>query len=413
MASPGTPWCRARSISTAATTTTTTSPAVASNRGSGPLVLVSGPGTGGGGGENGGGAVGGGGGSGGGRRWKGAHGGSWWVGRSITTRQPDPSQARRCGCRRRAGRRSSGRWPGRVRIRFRPVPGRPRWKRSKTRSRCSTGIPGPRSSTSRRTSSPSRWARSATGASGGDAFRALSTRLTSSWCRRSPSPGQGEILRLHGDGHFLVRRGEVELALDVAEQGGDLHRRALERVGPTLEPGEVEQLRHHPAQPLGLAQHLAQRLVVGLGDAVDDVLEVGPERGDRRAEVVTDRGDELPPLLLHRLELCGHRVEAAGEVTDLVPRRRSDPGGVVAGGHPAGGFGHLAQRRSDPVGEDLHDRQGEHHRDDRPEPDGNTQGEPQLTDDGADRDGGDDHRRELELDRAQPVERSHQGVPRA
>ncbi len=70
--------------------------------------------------------------------------------------------------------------------------------------------------------------------------------------------GQAQRSGLDRDGQFLVGSGEMKLPFDVAEQVGDRHRGALERIGPTLQPGQIQQLRHHAAQAFGLPQHLAQ-----------------------------------------------------------------------------------------------------------------------------------------------------------
>ena len=89
-----------------------------------------------------------------------------------------------------------------------------------------------------------------------------------------------------------------------------------------LEPGEVEELLHQAAEPLDLRQHRAERLGVGLGDAVDQVLEHGLQRGDRRAQLVRHVGDEVAAHAVGLGQLGGHLVERPGELADLVARRR-------------------------------------------------------------------------------------------
>ena len=50
---------------------------------------------------------------------------------------------------------------------------------------------------------------------------------------------------------------------------------------------------HEPAETLHLREHRRERLGVGLLHAVDDVLEHGLQRGDRRAQLVAHVGDEI------------------------------------------------------------------------------------------------------------------------
>ena len=68
---------------------------------------------------------------------------------------------------------------------------------------------------------------------------------------------------------------------------------AEERHLARLQPGEVEQLLDQPAEPLGLRQHHLQRLGVRLLDAVEEVLEVRADRGDRRLQLVGDVRDQV------------------------------------------------------------------------------------------------------------------------
>ena len=73
-----------------------------------------------------------------------------------------------------------------------------------------------------------------------------------------------------------------------------------------------------PAQPLGLRQHHLQRGGVGLFDAVQQVLQVRPDRGDRRLELMGDVRDQVAAALLQVLELRAHPVERVRELPDLV-----------------------------------------------------------------------------------------------
>ena len=160
-----------------------------------------------------------------------------------------------------------------------------------------------------------------------------------------------------------------------------------------------------PAEPLGLGERGPQRGRVGRGHAVDEVLQHRPQRGDRRAQLVGDVGDQLAPLPVHRGELGRHRVERAGQLADLVPGRRRDPARVVARRHRPGGRGHLAQRRGHPAGEQLGDERGR--RPPRPARQrGRRPRRGRRRRSARRRAHGDRHQQaELDLDRAEPVER--------
>jgi hypothetical protein len=116
-----------------------------------------------------------------------------------------------------------------------------------------------------------------------------------------------------------------------------------------------------PAEPLGLRQRGAQRHRVGLRNPVHDVLQHGLQRGDRRAQLVGDVGDQLASLLVGGLQVGRHLVERQCQLADLVTGGGPDPAAVVALRHGTGGGGHLPQRPGHSVRQDLrghqHDRQ--------------------------------------------------------
>ena len=102
----------------------------------------------------------------------------------------------------------------------------------------------------------------------------------------------------------------------------------------------------------------ATRSVARIGrlDAVGEVLQQRLERADRRAQLVRDVRHELPPLAVDVGELRRHRVERAGELADLVARRRPHAHVVVAARHGARRGRHLAQRRRRAAREEAHER---------------------------------------------------------
>jgi len=64
----------------------------------------------------------------------------------------------------------------------------------------------------------------------------------------------------------------------------------------------------------------SRRLGIGLGDAVDQVLEHHLERGDRGAELVGDVRHQVAPDPIGFGQLGGHLVEGAGQLADFVAR---------------------------------------------------------------------------------------------
>jgi len=222
-----------------------------------------------------------------------------------------------------------------------------------------------------------------------------------------------EVRRGDRDHDLPPRRVQPGLDGDGVEQRGGVDPLPAQRHRARLQPGQVQQLGHEAPEPLGLLQHRAEQLRVGLLDPVDQVLEPGLEGGDRRAQLVGHVGDQVAAHAVHRRQVPGHVVERPGQLPDLVGGGRGDLLAPVAVGHAPGGTRHLPQRRRHAGGEHLHERQGDGGGDDRPAPDRHAQAEPDVRDDRADADGDDDGDPQLELDRSHPVERpAHQGYER-
>ena len=165
---------------------------------------------------------------------------------------------------------------------------------------------------------------------------------------------------------------------------------------------------HELAEPLDLAEEVLEHGRVGRLDAVDEVLELRAQRADRRPQLVGRVRDQVAAHALDLLELGGHRVERARELADLVARGGGDAPAVVALRHRAGRGDHLAQRERHPVREQLHHRERQHGGDEaRSERRARRARSPSSDDDDRHRDRGDDDDAELQLDRAEAVERSH------
>jgi hypothetical protein len=89
------------------------------------------------------------------------------------------------------------------------------------------------------------------------------------------------------------------------------------------------------------------------------VLENRLQRRDGGAELVRDVGHQVPAHPINLGEVGGHAVERPGQLTNLIARGCGHSAIVVPACHRAGGVGHLAQRRSHSMGEELHHRQRE------------------------------------------------------
>ena len=201
---------------------------------------------------------------------------------------------------------------------------------------------------------------------------AFSSRFATTWCTRSGSPS-------------AVRSG-VSTAIDTSIAGAcsRCSRTACSRSGSTRNSvrssGTVPDSRRERSRSCltrrprrsTWREHRVEGLGIGVGDAVDEVLEHGLERGDRRAQLVRHVGDEVAPHAVGLGELGGHPVERPGELTDLVTRRVGAPGGCSRPWPSRRGRRHLAQRRRHAAREEPDHRHRDHGGDDpadrRPQP---------------------------------------------
>ena len=154
------------------------------------------------------------------------------------------------------------------------------------------------------------------------------------------------------------RPGHADLGDDLVDQLPEGDRLELEGDVAGLEAGQVEQLVHEAGQALALREHHRQHPGVRLLDPVQQVLEMGLQRRDRRLQLVRDVAHELPPACLDSLELGGHPVEGARELAHLVPGAGRHPVAVVPLRHPPGGRRHLPERRRHAPREEPGDDEG-------------------------------------------------------
>ena len=126
---------------------------------------------------------------------------------------------------------------------------------------------------------------------------------------------------------------------------GEIHLADRERELSRFEPGEIEQVAHEAFEAPRLGEDdVGRGARVGSG-AVGDRLRIAADRGERRAQVVGHRQQELLLEALRPFERRGHRVDRAGEVGELVVTRGNGHSrGQVAGGHSLRGGVGIAQR---------------------------------------------------------------------
>jgi hypothetical protein len=192
----------------------------------------------------------------------------------------------------------------------------------------------------------------------------------------------------------------------VREHHADLERPHVERHGARLQSGQVQQLRHQATQTFDLREHRPDRVRIGGLHAVGDVLELGLQRADRRAQLVRDVGDEVLAVPLDLGQLRRHDVEGPRQVAHLVrPPAVGDPHRVVAAGHRRRAVGHLAQRARQPARHDLDERERQRGGEQRAEHERQPRADGDERRDVADQDPGEDDHAELDLDRGERGER--------
>ena len=214
----------------------------------------------------------------------------------------------------------------------RSPPGRVVTNGSKTRGSTAGSMPGPSSSTTRRTSPGRRpSARTRTAVPAGVCVRALMTRASRVWVSRSSSPTSTTGAAAATPTSTPVQAEPAQPLDELLEHVGHEHRLALHRA-ELVAAGDRGQVADDPAEPVELApQHLGGgpgRPGVPGPERLED-LQVAARHGQRRPQLVRHRRQQLAALLLGGREPVDHAVELVGERADLVH--------PVAARGPAGG----------------------------------------------------------------------------
>ena len=150
----------------------------------------------------------------------------------------------------------------------------------------------------------------------------------------------------------------------LGEHAVDVHRGELGQRFAALQPGQVDELAHEPAQPVGLVRHPAGEPLDGLGvvGRLLDRLGQQGQRADRGLQLVPDVGHEVPAhrlratglgdVLQHQRDRPGRRRRPAVQPDPVHARSaegRTRPG-LRAGGRPRGGCRRPAPLRPDRAG---------------------------------------------------------------
>ncbi len=142
-----------------------------------------------------------------------------------------------------------------------------------------------------------------------------------------------------------------------------------------VEAGEIEQVADQAFEALRLAQHHAadMRGLVRRHDVVGQRLGVAGDRGERGAQVVGHRQQELALSTLGVAQGVGEEVDGFADLDDLRRALRRQGDVAVAGGQRVRGGGRAAQRAGHPVRDEQTDHRRQPARDEqRPDepPDG-------------------------------------------
>ena len=88
------------------------------------------------------------------------------------------------------------------------------------------------------------------------------------------------------DGDVPVGASDIDLRDDLTDHGAERHAFPAQRHFAGFELRQIEELLDQAAQPFGLRQHHLEGLGVGLLHAVEQVLQMGSDRRDRRLQLV-------------------------------------------------------------------------------------------------------------------------------
>ena len=173
-----------------------------------------------------------------------------------------------------------------------------------------------------------------------------------------------DVERHAGSLCLYLERGDS--ALEQA-RGHDIF--ARHRLPARFEAGDLKQPLDHPHKPPGLA-------VDDLGDvryrvaarlALDDRLREPLDRGEGRAELVRDVGEERLLAPARALDLACHLVERRAHLRDLAGSGERDPRAVVAARESPHAADEIAQRARDRPREQRRNKDGERERDETAE----------------------------------------------
>ena len=191
----------------------------------------------------------------------------------------------------------------------------------------------------------------------GECWQAFSASWVTAWVSRWASATTvARAARLEDP---AARAQDGGLAEHVLRPLVEVERTEVEEVGP-LGPGQGEQVLDHPVHPVDLVGDERRRGRPLLRVVLEvEELEVPPDHGERRPQLVAGLVEEAPLVGERRLQPADHVVEGHGDLRGLVPAPHRDALGQARLGDGERGVGELAQRPEHPPGQGVPD-QGRH-----------------------------------------------------
>ena len=121
--------------------------------------------------------------------------------------------------------------------------------------------------------------------------------------------------------------------------------------GPEVREGKLIKVIHEPRQAHDLDAERAYGLRGDGANAVLHRLDLAPQHGDGRPQLVRHVPHELPACLLVLFQGEGERVEPPGEEAQLVGGRHRDLDVEISPRHPVGGGGERLDGTDEPASE--------------------------------------------------------------
>ena len=131
----------------------------------------------------------------------------------------------------------------------------------------------------------------------------------------------------------------------------------FERDTPAFDQSQVLEVVHEPPEATHVVDEALDGGCVGFDHPVGDRLEVGAQRGERRAQLVGCIGDHGAMRRFGPRQIVGHGVERNRELAEFAVAGRACPGLPIPASRPVDGVDQVTNRAGDPACQrDGHDR---------------------------------------------------------